>query len=666
MRSIRSGATTETFGAAARIVQNSPFLRLLRPILLASIPIAAAAVLCLPLIRVEYFWDDYSFLTLRGGGSPFTYLLPRAHDTFYRPLSQGLYFLVLRTLGPSGVAGHIANLVLLAILILLLVRLVSRLYGDRAGVFAGLFMAVSGCIPSLVAWVSGSQDLLAIVFTLGSLSLRHERKELLAIVAMLAAILSKETALVALPVLLFWDSLIGRADPRLRLRALIYACIAIAWLVIHPGMRELLSRGFQSGGTAYVGIERPDRWLHYGMRYALTLVNVPPPEFQLGWERSLIAWGLVTVVFVLAAPWLLAGAREAEKQVPWPRTILVAGLLVLPSLLIPTIAVRYWATYLAGFAVAGLAIATGPCLARCQRGVALGVVLVLLVLGIRYRSARPIAEASWTESVFLDASSSIRRVRVQFERMFPFIPPGSQILMTVGSTGTRGVQSSMIDGQALQLWYRDPSIRTDTILDWRPHAGPEFLVRITPELEVVSIDPMRREIRTATDHAPDKSEVVKPIVAYARARAAAGDIDVAVTITRGLAETENNISLRAYYLHMTASFLISAGRFGEADSILASTPRFPEAFCLTLVKRLLAEPSRSEQVDIAAFPAFGLSYDNPKTIRWMVREFVRSGFLAQAAWLARRALELDPLDGESATVLRDAEEKGIEPSRLPG
>lgn len=644
-------------------------LRIDRTLPAALLPVAVAALLCLPCLRLGYFWDDFYFLTLRGSGDALAYLLPRPHEMFYRPISQGAYFLLLRLIDPSsGTIGHVVGLILLCAAILVLVRLTASLCGERAGLIAGLVFAASGCVPSLVAWVSCIQDLLAILLVLTALLLRHERKEALAIVSVSAAILSKEIAVVALPVLILWDRLIQRDDPRLRFHMTAYTGVGLVWFLIHTGMHELAAMGFLSGRTGYVGIEHPERWMRYLGRYLLTLVNIAPPGFSGAWEKSRVLCGSAALGLLLVAYpslWFVPAPQPTAGRVPSRRVLLIASVLMTPTLLVPVVAIRHWAPYFACMPAAMFAILVGSALSRSRNAVILVALSVFLILGVRYRGARPVREASWTESVMVDASAATTQVRTQFAKLFPTLPHGSYIMMSVGSTGVRGIQSTMIDGQALQAWYKDPSIHTVPILGLRKHSGPEYLVRITPEQQVLSIDPERRRIQVAIPHTPDITEIIKPIMTYARARAASGDIDAAVRIATTLAEADTNASDRAYYRRMSASFLFSAGRDGEADSVLAHAPAFPRVLSLGFVKRLLAEPSLDEQVDVSAFRAFGLSYDDADQVRWIMREFVRTGSMPQAAWMARRFLELRPRDAEGTSVIRAAEAQGVQPSRMP-
>ncbi|HYR69061.1 MAG TPA: hypothetical protein VER77_04215, partial [Candidatus Dormibacteraeota bacterium] len=456
-------------------------------------------MLCIPCLPLGYIWDDYYFLTFRGSGDYRTYLLPDPHAAFYRPISQGLYFLFLRLADPTtGTLGHVLNLAILCASILLLVLLVSRLAGHRAGLVSGLILASLGVVPGLVAWTSCSQDLLAVALMLAALLLRYQGKDVGALACAASAALCKEPAIAVFPVLVLWDYLTSRPPWRARFQIAAYTSVAFLWTVIHPGIRLLAAHGFRSGAAGYVGMEHPDRWGSYLLRYLMTLANLPPPGLAVSWWDDRINYGLVALV-VLIAGFLYLDARrprdQASKPLPLARVALISALFGIPTLLMPTVLIRHWAPYFAFIPAVGVAIFVGPLLAKQKTAVVVAVLGVFLLLGIRYRGLRAENEPVWTERVFAEAAGAVRTVRTNFRRIFPEFPRGSQVVVSVSSTGVRGVYSTLIEGQALSVWYRDPTLRTAGTLQRRPGAPAEFLVRITCDLDVISIDPDTRRVR---------------------------------------------------------------------------------------------------------------------------------------------------------------------------
>jgi hypothetical protein len=246
--------------------------------------------------------------------------------------------------------------------------------------------------------------------------------------------------------------------------------------------------------------------------------------------------------------------------------------------------------------------------------------------------------------------------------VLPTIPSGTQVVASVGTTGARGIQSTLLEGQALRVWYRDPTIRTVSTLKRKPGAAADLLVRVTTELDVITIDPETHRVRASMPGAPDLAEINRPLNNYARALAAGGETDRAVRVLDGLAGIEPGAPA-AYDRRVIASVYLAAGRHREADSLLTITPSFPREDALQIVKRLMGEATTSERLDEAAFEAFGLSLEDPETLRWMMRELRRDGSLAQAAWYAERLQKVVPGDPESADMLRTATRSGVKPAR---
>jgi len=635
---------------------------------LPLLPVLVVVALNLPCLGLGYLWDDFYFLSLRGPGGVWAHLLPDPHGTFYRPIPLGVYFRILRLLDPvSGVLGHVLNLAALAGTVVLLVTLVSRLCGPRAGLFSGLIFASYGHVPGLVAWVSGSQDLFAILFVTSAFLLRHRGKNLAALACATAGLLCKEPAIAAFPVLVLWDRIVGRDPQRPRFQLLGYGAVAVLWACIHPGIHLLAGRGFRSGSTMYVGIEHPERWGLYFFRYILTLMNLPPPKFDAPWweERALYGFAALAILVVgllyVDRPKRSAGASGSLSlaRVAW-----IGALFAVPSLLMPAILVRHWAPYFACLPGLGAAILLGPVLARRGRLTALAALATFLLFGIWCRGIRGEGEWVLSEPAMVDASSAVRAVRANFEKEFPTFPRGSQVVASFGTTGIRGIQSALIDGQALSLWYRDPALRTVRTRDRRPGAAPEYFVRVADDLDVIVIDPDAMRIRSATRASPGLAEIHRPVINYAREVAAGGDTDRAIRIIQGLNRIEP-AELDQFNNRMIASMLLAAGRRESADSIMAATPPFPRDVAIKLVQGLLAEASTSEKLDDAAFQAFGLSGNDPQTIRAIMQGLQSTGSLAQAAWFAQKLGRIAPGDGESAEVLRTAAQLGITPQREP-
>lgn len=636
----------------------------------ALLPVLVAALLAAPGLSFDYFWDDFFFLT-RAQGSPWGYLSPGPGEAFWRPIPQGLYFRLLLALGPAGgLAGHLLNLALLGVAAALVASLASRLVNARAGLLAGLVFAASSAIPSLVAWTSACQDLMAMVFLLLALHLRESGRIAASAAVAACALLSKETAAVALPVLAAWDRLLGRRPARLGFGALAYGAVAAAWFALHPGLHALARAGLLSGTTGYVGLERPDRWWDYLFRYAATLFNFPVQS--VSWPARLTVAGIAAVVVVLvtvpgllsrgtalepgpedtgSAPPASAPPASARARLSARRLQITALLLALSPILLPSLLVRPWATYFAALAVPGFALLAAPGLARMAPRAATAAIAAFLLLGVwaRGMDARGNGRVL-TEQRFADASLATRTVRARFRKIIPEIPPESRILLSVAGTGTLGIHQTLQDGQALRHWYRDRSIMTAQP-EWKRSPGAdEFLVRVTPDLQVIQIDPTTSRFRVEGED-PDREEIAKPIRSYARGLAASGATEPAVWILERMA-TSDSTRLRSYDLRLAALALHAAHRDVEAVHLLRMAPPLQRWEALDMAGKVYAEPTHDPSHDALAFWPFGVAPDDPGALRYLIAQYRIGGYHRQARELARRLERLAPGDSLALATLR--------------
>jgi hypothetical protein len=640
----------------------------------ALLPALLVVLLAAPGVGFDYFWDDFFFLT-RGQSDPGAYLLPNRAETFYRPIPQGLYFRGLLALGPAGpLAGHLANLLLLALAAVLVGSLAERLAGRRTGLFAGLVFAAAASVPSLAAWISGSQDLFALVFLLVALHLRHSGKIAASAAVALCALLSKETAAAAIPVLVAWDWIVGRRPARVLSAALFYGAAAVAWAAIHPGLWNLVQAGFRSGATGYVGLERPERWWNYLFQYLLTLLNVPFTGPWTRWPGRLTLAAIAATLVVLAVVGRLAPrapAKANQAAVPPRRLRFAAALLLVPPLLLPSLLVRPWATYFVAIAVPGFALLAAPFLARSRPRVAAALLAAFVVLGVWQRGMDvPGDGLVITEQRFAEASRATRLVRDRFRKLTPSFPRGSRVLLSVAGTGTLGIHQTLHDGQALRIWYGDPSLAT-VQPEWRREPAPasaasaapaasagapaapaafpnEFLFRVTPDLQVLEIDPGTSRFRSEGDY-PDREEIAKPIRSYARGLAASGATDQAVGTLRKMASADS-ARLRSYDLRLAAIALRAGGRDAEARQLIDLAPPLSTSEALDMAGKVYAEPTRNPALDSLAFWAFGVSPDDPDALRYLIGQYRIGGYRGPALALARRLGRVKPGDSLAVAI----------------
>jgi len=300
--------------------------------------VAVLTVLSLPRLGLGYFWDDYIFLT-QSRANPAAFLLPNPTTIFYRPISMGLYFLLLRALGDWGAfLGHVFNLVLLGAAVVLLATLVAAHAGRRAGLFAGFSYAALSSMPSLVTWITASQDVLAILFILIALHFRQAGRIWAAVVATGCALFSKEAALTLVPTVFLWPWLVQGKRDRLLRDGSLFLALALAWGAVHPGVRLFLVHGPRSQATGYVHLQGGEHWAPYVGRYLATLFNLPITGYANTWPHELTPFAWAAVALLLSGIWFgrSAALHSASQPVPMGRLVAVSALLALPPLILDT------------------------------------------------------------------------------------------------------------------------------------------------------------------------------------------------------------------------------------------------------------------------------------------------------------------------------------------
>jgi hypothetical protein len=548
---------------------------------------------------------------------------------------------------------HLLNLILLAAAVYLLVSLTKSLAGPKAGVFAGLLFAALAPVPSLVAWASGSQDLLAIVFSLAALHLRNSGRNLGAGIAAAAALLSKEAAAVIVPVLILWDWIIGKYPPRVWSGALGYGGLGLAWLLLHPGIRELASRGFGSEPRGYVGFANLAVSEFHARRYLLALFNVPDTPGAALWPDDRIVLAIAASAAAVAGAWLAARrASEAHpNRLSIPRAAVLAVLIAGPGIILPSFLIHRWAAYFVCLPAIGSSLFLGVLLSCVPFAPATAATAAFIGLGSWCRAVEVPGADALTERSFVEANQAIRQVESGFRKLHPTFPHGSQVLVSVASSGSLGIHQTIHDGQALRIWYRDSTLRTLRPERRGAHPAAEFLFRVTSALNVVEIDPDRGTYRASGEN-PDTEEVRAIIRTYARGLAASGETGRAVRILERLSAHDEE-SLRSHDLRLAAMALLANRDRDGAERLLSRAPPISRESALYGVAKVMSEPTGRADLDSCAFPAFGLSPSDPETLRYFMEMYYASQFVPQAIHFARRLQEITPADSECAEILRE-------------
>ncbi|HET9940844.1 MAG TPA: hypothetical protein VFR25_07060 [Candidatus Eisenbacteria bacterium] len=615
-------------------------------------PPLAAIALALPMLRLGYFWDDYYFLTRaqHGLAACLEYVQGAA---FYRPLTQGLYFLPLAGAGSAGaIASHLANLVLLAVSAWLLAIIIARHAGTRAGLLAGLLFAGIAPAASLVGWASGAQDLAAILFFLVALDLHDRGHTAWAVIAMLLALLSKEAIGAALPVFVLWDLLLGRKPARVLVPLLAFGAVAVAWAALHPGIQLLVTGRLNEEPRSYVGFQNHTMVFLEWRRYWRALFNTPATGLGTPWPVDRIAYSAaawIVGVLALVLTHRQAGHGGTDALTP-RRAVLLGALLTIPALLLPSLVVRRWAAYFVCIPALGTSIALGVVLARAEAAVSAFALAVYLALGLWSRGVHDPSGALLTERSFIEGERATRDLERKFREFYPTLPHGTQVLVSVAASGMAGTHGTLVDGQAPRIWYDDATIRVldpERRVAGTPH---EILLRVTEARDLIQIDPDIPSVRSSG--APARMPEIRIVIGtYARGVAATGDPDRAVRILLRLANTEPYLLVRAHDQRLAAMVLYARGDSTGAEQILRSVPPLPRGIAIDAIARVLAQPSRSPTLDAQAYRVFGISPRDPDALRYWMAMFYGAEYFAQAKEMARRLQEVKPGDKESAEVL---------------
>ena len=613
-------------------------------------PAVVAAIFAIPAVGFTYLWDDYNFLT----NAVFYQLhdwFPSHDDPFYRPISRGVYFSVLDLAGRGGAAlGHVLNLCFLLAIVILLGSFVSRLAGRKAGIMAGLIFAGLGAAPALVAWTCLDQDLLAILFSLAALHLRLSRRNGAALAAVAAALLSKETTLAVIPALVLFDWILDRKPYRIAIRAAAYSGLVTIWSVIHPAVGILVSRGLRSGATGYVGLEHPERSPLHAIRYLISLLNLPAFWPLPAWP----AFGVVLLLVGGAATYFVVRNTDLEDEPSLPavsrrRFVVLAAVLAAGPLILTSAMIRGWAPYYGAFPAVGFSMAAGLGLASLPLRTQLAVLGIYLTLGMWSRGDLKNPEET-TESNFRLVDTALKKVELGFRQLYPRFAPNTQIVLSVQARGRGSIYIHMYAFQVLRIWYRDRTLRAVRPEDRKRADGPEILILITPDRDVVDIDPRTLYARSASRTEPDYHQCEGAVRAYAIGLAGSGQADDAVHLLLHLPEV--NAGLLSVHRRMAAMFLYADGRDREAEAVLDSTVALPRGLALADLQAVLAEQPKRRVFDDHGLRAFGISAQDTAAVRELMRWFVSMGYVEVALRFSHRVERLRPGDAEAEAVRR--------------
>src|SRR6185436_14769660 len=186
-----------------------------------------------------FIGDDYVFLD-RALRESFAELWSRQNADFgwYRPWSRDFHFwLVTHVAGFSPTAFRIFGFVLWVGALLMYSGVVRRAAGLSVAVIATLGAASLSLWGTPLLWISGSQDLWMLFFSMASLLFFVLGRRAISAIPLLGALLSKETAVVVPVIALGHALFVDRAKLREALWGIRYLlAVAAAWVFIHPSL----------------------------------------------------------------------------------------------------------------------------------------------------------------------------------------------------------------------------------------------------------------------------------------------------------------------------------------------------------------------------------------------------------------------------------------------
>jgi hypothetical protein len=459
---------------------RSPAVRVppVPPGLVLALILLGAALLHRGALGLPFFADDYLFLEqVRGRSLLGALTAPDAISNFFRPVGRQLYFwLIGRLAGESPRAFHAVNLVLFLGIVVLLFAVVRRLVGGVAAAVAAAFLALHYAADVPLRWVSGSQDLLAVLGALAAIALHLAGRRAWAAAALLAALLAKE-AVVLTPLIAAaadrrpgerWRATLVRAWPL----ALATAAWVTLWLLTAPQRRAL---------GASLGLEP--------LGALAALVHLVHVAVGLEWRAGLDALGPTLPPLLPLAPVVLAvlAARHRTGEKRDARPALLAGGVWAVAAAAPVVAVAaIWSAYYYLFALCGVALALGALAARGPRWLAVAVVVVFAAGSQVGRTATEFAtgRGAWTwqshiNRPYIDrATERIARYLAELKTARPRVPPRSTFFFA-------GVPSFVAwqtaDGPLVCWAYRDTSLRSFYQSDFsleRARRGPLFFFAV--------------------------------------------------------------------------------------------------------------------------------------------------------------------------------------------
>jgi protein O-mannosyl-transferase len=382
---------------------------------------------------------------------------PNHYSKVFRPLTFATFALDWLVGHGRSLGFHLMNLLLHAGVVCLLYFVLRRLLASSAhGRFvafgAALLFAVHPIHTEAVSSIVGRAELLAAGFLLAAWLLHMWDRHVSAVICFVAALLSKESAVVFLPLVLVGDYAQGKLKPYLR-----YAGITLVTLAYLPLLWKLQGGRFGTGAISKMDnplASMPAVWrianaLHVGWKYLA--LQIYPAKLSCDYSfnqipvyldvRHTMPWVAVTIVALGAWIWAV---KKGRKELALAGGIYLCGFAATSNVMpVGTI----MGERLAYFPSAGFCLMVGlVCAALYKRQTALGfgvLLVVAAVLGARTM----LRNRDWRDNLTLYSAA----VRV--------VPNSAKMRTNLGyaylDAGALGLARKELDA-ALQIYPENP------------------------------------------------------------------------------------------------------------------------------------------------------------------------------------------------------------------
>lgn len=454
----------------------------------------------------EPFADDFDYLRYSLLETEHSFFGGGGSVLYWRPLTRQVYFGLL---GPAMVTQPwvvaLAHSLVLALSALLLYRAWRPRTSGPWAATAASFPFVLETTRMLVVWPSHAQDLGALLFACLAIHEASRNRLPTALIAMLGALLSKETAALMVPLIPFLPVLPEPTRARRTRWLLATAALGVAWAVAYKLVERHAHLLPFAALTPTEGLGTS--WLR---RFTWTLEHAARDAFSLGLlePRWALACGLAVAALGAAMLLGLLTRPDARTRLMGRLGFLAWGLAWFALTLVP-VADLYpaWGTHRSVIPALGLGLAIAA-VVDAVHPVLLAALIAVRLAAFALSPGAPAmvnVDAQDTGTVYdfprlARLQRFVHDTRVSLQRAHPTLAKGA---LLGRHALPRMTEYAFSEGKAFQVWYRDTSIRWVRFEDFRANpalplaAILEYQPHRKPQISLVNVDAMRALLRAS-------------------------------------------------------------------------------------------------------------------------------------------------------------------------